>query len=462
MRPNPNIIIMNCDDLGYGDLGCYGSTKNDTPYLDELAKNGIRFTDFYMASPVCSPSRGAMLTGCYPPRIGFGEFHGRPVLLPGDDIGLNPEEITLATVLKNTGYRTMCVGKWHCGDQEPFLPTNHGFDDYYGLPYSNDMARTQSAPHFPPLPLLRGNKVIQEQPDQRGLTERYTEKSIEFIAENAEQPFFLYLAHMHVHLPLYAAEHFVNQSRNGDYGACVMAIDWSTGAIVEALKKYGVYENTIIIFTSDNGSRNDFGESNGVLRGTKGQTWEGGQRVPFIVHWKDTIKPDICNELITSLDLLPTLATIAGGTVPDDRIIDGMDLSDLILGVSSKSKREEFFYYLHNTLQAARVGDWKLHVVKPGPPSATDGQSKDIAVTELYNLKDDPSESRNVYDLHPNIVADILQRIERCRADIGDDFTNKIGANIRRVGSVDNPVPLTVYNEHHPYIISLYDKTESG
>lgn len=469
----PNIVLINCDDLGYGDLGCYGSRKNDTPYLDKLAEEGIRFTDFYMASPVCSPSRGGMMTGCYPPRISFGSFNGEIVLFPGDDLGLHPDEITIARMLKNAGYRTMHVGKWHCGDQEEFLPTNHGFDDYYGLPYSNDMARTEKNEKFPPLPLLHGRDIIQQQPDQRSLTERYTEKSIEFIKSSGDSPFFLYLAHMHVHLPLYAAQHFVNKSRNGDYGACVMAIDWSTGAIVEALKEYGVYENTIIIFTSDNGSRNDFGESNGILRGGKRETYEGGQRVPFIVHWKGTIEPSESDELISSLDLFPSLATIAGGEVPKDRIIDGMDLSELMLGRTDRSKRDTFFYYLRNTLEAARVGDWKLHVSKLKMSRENEEASKDsaipkvnaydnIAVYELYNLRDDPGEQHNLYNEHPDIVEMIMKKIEACREDIGDEFTNTVGKNIRSAGKVDNPKPLTEYNENHPYIISLYDKTELG
>ena len=470
----PNIVLINCDDLGYGDLGCYGSRKNDTPYLDKLAEEGIKFTDFYMSSPVCSPSRGGMLTGCYPPRIGFGSFHGEIVLFPGDDLGLNPNEITIAKVLSDAGYKTMHVGKWHCGDQEDFLPTNHGFDDYYGLPFSNDMARTQKSDRFPPLPLLHGIDVIQQQPDQRTLTERYTEKCIEFIKGSGNAPFFLYLAHMHVHLPLYAPEHFVKKSRNGDYGACVMAIDWSTGAIVEALKKYGVYENTLILFTSDNGSRNDFGESNGILRGGKRETWEGGQRVPLIAHWKGTIEPGTSQELITALDLYPSLAAIAGGTIPEDRIIDGIDLSELLIGKSDKSKRDTFFYYLCNTLEAARVGDWKLHVAKPRTSREQEDTVRDasivpkpeidddVAVNELYNLRTDPAEQHNVYSENPEIVEQIMLKIMDCRGDIGDAFTNTAGKNVRSVGKVENAKPLTEYDENHPYIISMYDKTEVG
>lgn len=470
----PNIVLINCDDLGYGDLGCYGSEKNDTPCLDALAAGGRRFTDFYMASAICSPSRGAMMTGCYPPRIGFGSFHGEIVLFPGDCMGLHPDEVTMADVLKNAGYRTMHIGKWHCGDQKEFLPTSHGFDDYYGLPYSNDMAISEKNVNYPPLPLVHGTVVIEQQPDQRSLTERYTEKSIEFIRESGRNPFFLYLGHLHVHLPLYAPEHLVKKSRNGDYGACVMAVDWSTGAIVEALKKYGVYENTLILFTSDNGSRNDFGESNGILCGGKGETWEGGLRVPFIAHWKGKIKPSVSSEMICSLDLLPSLAKIAGGEVPGDRILDGQDLSDLILGNTEKSARKVFFYYLHNTLEAARAGEWKLHVAKPRVSRDDEELTRDssavpkprvddsVEVRELYHLAVDPSETHNVYDEYPDIVEAIMKEIRRCREDIGDALTHTAGKNVRAIGYAENPKPLTEYKEDYPYLVAMYDKTEVG
>lgn len=470
----PNIVLINCDDLGYGDLGCYGSKKNDTPYIDKLADEGIRFTDFYMASPVCSPSRGAMMTGCYPPRIGFGSFDGEIVLFPGDKLGLNPKEKTIASILKDAGYNTMHIGKWHCGDQKEFLPTSHGFDNYYGLPFSNDMARTEANQNFPPLPLMNGEEVIEQQPDQRSLTERYTEKSIEFIRNNIDTPFFLYLGHMHVHLPLYAPECFVKKSRNGDYGACVMAIDWSTGAIVDALKRYGVYENTLMIFTSDNGSRNDFGESNGILRGSKRETWEGGQRVPFIVHWKGVVKSGVSNEIITALDLYPSLTKIGGGKIPTDRIIDGIDLSDLILGRTKKSDRDTFYYYLCNCLEAVRIGDYKLHVSKPLISREQEDEvrendvipapeiDKNKEVKELYNLKEDPSESNNIYEAYPEIVESIMVKVKEAREDLGDAFTNTVAKNNREIGISNNPKPLTEYDENHPYIISMYDKTEVG
>ncbi len=473
-RMKPNVVLINCDDLGYGDLGCYGSKKNDTPYLDELADGGRLFTDFYMASPVCSPSRGAMMTGCYPPRIGFGSFNGEVVLFPGDELGLNPNEKTIATLLKEIGYKTMHVGKWHCGDQPEFLPTNHGFDDYYGIPYSNDMGRKETSTIFPPLPLVKGKDVIQEQPDQTSITERYTEKCIEFIKDNKTNPFFLYLGHMHVHLPLYAPQYFVERSRNGDYGACVMAIDWSTGAIVNALKENGIYDNTIIMFTSDNGSRNDFGESNGVLRGGKMETWEGGQRVPFIVHWNGTIEPTKTDGLISSLDIYTSLAKMCGAEVPKDRVIDGIDLSDLILGKTEESKRNTFYYYMANSLEAVRVNNYKLRVSKPrfsrSEADVVKGSDKvpkpeiddNIEAYELYDLKLDPSESKNIFNEKSDIVEKLMEEVEKARVDLGDAFTNKVGENNRSIGKVDNPKFLTEYDENHPYIISMYDKIQTG
>lgn len=469
----PNIVLVNCDDLGYGDLGCYGSTKNDTPYLDKLAQDGLRFTDFYMASPVCSASRGALMTGCYPPRIGFGSFHGEWVLFPGHDIGLNPKEKTIAALLHEVGYSTLAVGKWHCGDQKEFLPTRHGFDDYFGLPYSNDMGPSEIRPNMPPLPLIEGEEVIQQQPDQCSLTERYVHKSVQFIRRNKGNPFFLYLAHMHVHVPLYASEIFRKRSRNGDYGACVGAIDWAMGAIVHELKEQGVYDNTLIIFTSDNGSRNDFGESNGALRGTKATTWEGGMRVPLIMHWNGTIVPGVTSELTASMDLYPTLAKLAGAKVPTDRVIDGLDFSDLLSGKCDITPRETLFYYMCNNLEAVRHGDWKLHLSRrpdAGRPSTShDGTASskpdidsNVEVRELYNLAGDLGEQHNVYDAYPDVVELLEEKAQACRLDIGDNSTGVKGARIRPIGKVANPAPLTSYDEDHPYIIALYDRNEVG
>jgi len=449
-----NIILMNCDDLGYGDLACYGSPCNSTPHLDRLAAEGMRFTDFYMASPVCSPSRGAMLTGCYPPRIGFGSFDGRGVLFPGDPIGLNPSEITIAALLRDAGYATKIVGKWHCGDQPEFLPTRHGFDSYYGLPYSNDMGRQKVDDKWPPLPLLRDEEVMQEQPDQSGLTERYVEESLRFIREQRQRPFFLYLAHMHVHLPIYAPARFLRESRNGAYGAAVACIDWAAGVIMAELRRLGLEDNTMVIFTSDNGSRcRGEGGSNGVLRGIKTTTWEGGQRVPCIIRWPGHIPAgSTCTGLTTAMDFYPTLAAIAGSAVPTDRIIDGRDITPLMLsGDAVVSPREVFFYYNRNDLEAVRDGRWKLHVRKSRQ-----------AIAELYDLRNDPGESRNVCADEPAVVARLSALLEGCREDLGDEALGIAGRNVRLAGRVDQPQTLTQFRLDHPYMIATYDLQERG
>ncbi len=457
MNYQPNIILINCDDLGYGDLGCYGSEVNKTPVLDNMAEDGIRFTSFYMASPVCSPSRGAMMTGCYPPRIGFGDFDENWVLFPGQGCGLNPNEKTIASVLKDTGYSTMIIGKWHCGDQKEFLPCKHGFDQYYGLPYSNDMGRQVGRTNRPPLPLIVNDDVIQEQPDQASLTERYVEQGVRFIRENKSNPFFLYFAHMHVHLPLYAPDRFVKQSQNGDYGAAVECIDWATGVLLDELRRQNLDRNTLVIFTSDNGSRGDHGGSNGPLRGRKGTTWEGGLRVPCIMYWPGTIPSGIVSdEIIASIDFYPTLAKIAGGLVPQDRIIDGLDISSVMFnGANAKSPRDTFFYYFKNSLDAVRAGKWKLHVSKTIRKITGE-------VKELYDLDNDIGEAVNVYDQYPKIVEELESKIKMCRQDLGDTAKGIKGQNIRPLGRVENPDTLTHYNPDHPYIIAMYDKEDAG
>ena len=469
---HPNIILINCDDLGYGDLGCYGSKWNRAPFLDRMARDGVRFTDFYMASPVCSPSRGSMLTGCYPRRIGFGSFEGLPylfsdqisgldpkkiklpVLFPGHNVGLNPEEITIAKLLKQAGYVTKIVGKWHCGDQPEFLPTRHGFDSYYGLPYSNDMGRQPGRITYPPLPLLRDEEVIQEQPDQASLTERYVEECVCFIRDHKDEPFFLYLAHMYVHLPIYVPWRFLKSSENGPYGAAVECIDWSVGVLLYELRRLGLEDNTLVIFTSDNGSRaRAEGGSNAPLRGTKGTTWEGGQRVPCIMYWPGVIPPgEVCSELVTAMDFLPTFARLAGVKVPDDRIIDGKDIWDLIIGVpGAHSPYDAFYYYWLDNLEAIRVGPWKLHISRNGQP-----------ICELYNLEKDIGETTNVAKEHPDIVKMIMEKADLIRKDIGDAVVGAEGDNTRPIGRVDNPKPLTQYDENHPYIMALYDVPYAG
>ncbi len=456
-RQQPNIILINCDDLGYGDLGSYGSKINKTPHLDKLASEGLRFTDFYMASSVCSPSRAAMMTGCYPPRVGINR-----VLFPGDEIGLNPNEITIAKLLQQNGYNTKIVGKWHVGDQKEFLPTEHGFDDYFGIPYSNDMgrqkARTGQVSKHPPLPLVRGNEVHQEQPDQRGLTERYTDECVQFIKANQSKPFFLYMAHMYVHVPLFVPDQFLKASNNGAYGGAVAEIDWSTGVIMDTLKKIGLDENTIVIFTSDNGSRaQGEGGSNAPCKSQKGTIWEGGYRVPCIVRWPDKIKANsVQTGMATSMDLYPTLAKLTQCEIPTDRVIDGIDLSETILN-EAPSPREDFAYHFHNKLFAVRKGQWKLHLtLKRG--WNTDAV-KDI--NQLYDLTNDIGETNDVSKDHPQIVKELLELAQQYRIKLGDELTETKGTDLREVGFSKNPVALTSYDKDHPYIVAMYDNADS-
>lgn len=448
----PNIILINCDDLGYGDVECYGSTCNSTPNLDRLAAEGMRFTDFYAASPVCSPSRGAMMTACYPPRIGFDLFRGRTnkVLFPGDAEGLHANEKTLPQLLKEAGYGTCMVGKWHCGDQPEFLPRQRGFDRYFGLPYSNDMGRQEPKLHHPPLPLIEDDAIIQEQPDQRGLTERYTEACVRFMRQSVGKPFFLYLAHMYVHVPLFVPPRFMRSSRNGAYGGAVEHIDWTMGVILDELERLGIDQNTIIIFTSDNGSRaKGEGGSNAPLRGTKGQTWEGGQRVPFIVRWPEKVAAGrTCPHLCTGMDVLPTLVRLAGGTVPDDRTLDGEDFSAVFLDPEAPAPRQSFAYYFGDALEAVRKGPWKLHF-----PS----EKKGVTSPELYHLEEDPGETRNVAEANPGVVRDLASLADTFRDELGDGLTGAKGQGRRPVGMAADPSPLTTYDPDHPYMIAMYD-----
>lgn len=460
MKKRPNIVLINADDLGWGDLGCTGHALHETPHLDRLAAEGLRFTSFYQGSPVCSPSRGAMLTGCYPPRIGFDSFEGRGVLFPGQGVGLDPREETLARALKKVGYATLHVGKWHCGDQPEFLPTRHGFDHYYGLPYSNDMGRQGGRDTYPPLPLLADEEVIEQQPDQAGLTGRYVQKSIEFIRANQRRPFFLYLAHMHVHLPHYVAKRFELESKNGPYGAAVACIDWSTGVIMAELKRLGLDENTIVIFTSDNGSRCDFGKSNGHLRGTKNTCWEGGMRVPLIVRWPGKVPAGrVSDAMVTGMDLMPTLAAIAGARPNGKRRIDGMDLSGLLLGKTRTSARDTYFYYRVSGLYGVRKGKWKRVVASN---SNVGGGSFQKELDLLFDLDADPGETTNVADAHPRVVRKLDALLEQCRKDMGDSITGVVGEGRRPIGCVRSPKPLTEFDANHPYYMAMYDLGDAG
>ena len=303
----PNLIVIFCDDLGYGDLGCYGSEKNRTPRIDKLAAEGMKFTDFYSSSPVCTPSRASLLTGCYARRVGLHEAEtGHWVLIPRNTRGMNPKEVTIAEALKSVGYATACIGKWHLGDQPEHLPTVHGFDSYFGIPYSNDMQ--QAGRGDPPLPLVDGGTVIEAPADQSTLTKRYTEKAVEIIETNQETPFFLYLPHTFPHLPLFASPDFLGKSANGTYGDSIEEIDWSTGQILDALDRLGLAKNTLVIFTSDNGSNGRNGGSNAPLAGAKGGTMEGGMRVPMIARLPQRIKAgSTCPEVTTTMDFLDLL-----------------------------------------------------------------------------------------------------------------------------------------------------------
>ena len=444
----PNVILINCDDLGYGDLGCYGSKANKTPYLDKLAENGIKFTSFYAASPVCSPSRAALMTGCYPARVGINR-----VLFPGEPYGLDPGEFTMPKLFKNAGYRTMMVGKWHCGDQKEFLPDKFGFDGYYGLPYSNDMGinlKTTDRVKYPPLPLISNGQVIEEQPDQRSLTERYVEKCIEFIRASKDDNFFLYFAQMHVHLPLYAAERFVGESDNGDFGACAASLDWACGALMYELEKQGISDNTMIILTSDNGSRGADGASNLPLRGGKFSTWEGGLRIPFIMSWNEKIKPGENDKIAAQIDLLPTFAAMLNQNL-GDRKIDGFDLSGMLFDDEPSPRREFVYYQSGMKLEAVRKDNWKLHFYK-----------NDAPVKLLYNLEEDIGENGSLYDLHPEIVNELTEIYDRYKNMLGDDITGVKGGETRECMVIENPVTLTVYDPNHPYIVAMYDKTEMG
>ncbi len=453
----PNIVLINCDDLGWGDLACTGHPLHQTPYLDRLAREGARFTNFYQPSAVCSPSRGGMLTGCYPRRIGFDNFEGKHVLFPGQRVGLATTEITFAKLLQSQGYATQMLGKWHCGDQPEFLPTRHGFDEYFGLPYSNDMGRQGQKWNPPPLPLLDGETVIEAQPDQASLTQRYTEHAVRFMRRHRGEPFIVYLAHMHVHLPLYVPDRFLRDSANGRYGASVECVDWSTGVILHTLRQLGLEQNTLVMFTSDNGSRCDFGASNGHLRGKKGSTWEGGARVPLLARWPGVIPAGVVrDDLTTGMDLLPTFAELAGAKVPDDRALDGQSLMPLMRGGPISPAMRHYLYYGMSSIDAIRDDRWKLHV---GRQTWT---SNDRNLCELYDLQNDPGETTDIANQNMPIVRALMAQLDRSRDDLGDAATHTAGRNRRPIGRVDDPRPLTTFDPDCPYFMATYDLTDAG
>jgi len=434
----PNIVFVFIDDMGYGDIGPFGSTKNRTPHLDRMAKEGMRFTSFY-AAPVCSVSRAQVISGCYGQRVSLPG-----VLFPGNRNGINPEEHTVAELLKRQGYATMCVGKWHLGDQPEFLPTRNGFDHYFGIPYSNDMMSRVDGRAV--VPLVRDGKLIEQLTgeDQRRITERYTDEAVAFIRENRNGPFFLYLPHTAVHVPIYPGERFQGKSQNGRYGDWVEEVDWSVGRVLDTLRELNLGARTLVIFSSDNGpwlSKGADGGEAGPLRGGKGSTFEGGVRVPTIAWWPGTVKPgSSCDAVAGNIDLLPTFVSLAGGKVPADRKIDGRDFSPLLLGKSKESPREAHFYYRGYRLEAVRCGPWKL-ALGPQAERMWGKTSPDASApgVRLYNLDKEIGERTNLAAEHPEVVKRLQSLAAKMAADLGD---GQRGPGVRPAGQVDDPVVL--------------------
>ncbi len=452
----PNFVLVFIDDMGYGDASCFGATGYRTPNIDKLAAGGMRFTNFYSAQPVCSASRAGILTGCYPNRIGISG-----ALFPQDTIGINPNETTIAEMLKEKGYATAAFGKWHLGHHKKFLPLQNGFDEYVGLPYSNDMwplddvgkplpdgSRRKSNPE---LPLIEGNEAIDHitsLKDQDRLTTIYTEKAVDFINRNADKPFFLYIPHSMGHVPLGVSDKFRGKSEQGKYGDVMMEVDWSVGQIEKALEDNGIEQNTIFIFTTDNGPWLNYGNhagSAGGLREGKTTSWEGGQRVPFIVKWPGKTPPGtICNKLGCAIDILPSFAAIAGTSLPDLKI-DGVDITELWKGdFDAEPRNNILFYYGKNNLNAIRKGNWKLvlphtwasyHTV-PGH-DGYGGQRIRMTVEkpELYNMMRDPGEEYNVIEQHPEKAEEIMELVKTARADLGDlNVGLEKGSGSREIG----------------------------
>jgi len=426
---SPNFVVIFCDDLGYGDLGCYGNPTIRTPELDRMAEEGMRFTQFYSAHCVCTPSRAALLTGRLPIRSGMCSGKRR-VLFPNSKGGLPASEVTIAEMLKAKGYATACVGKWHLGHLPEYLPTEHGFDSYYGIPYSNDMDRTAKAPkgraafwnpkiEYWNVPLMQDEKVIEQPADQNTITRHYTEKAVEFINDHQEAPFFLYLAHSMPHVPLFVHPEMQDQSARGLYGDVIEEIDWSVGQVVGALREADIDEHTLVVFTSDNGPWLVFdthGGTAGLLKDGKGTTWEGGMREPGIFWWPGKIDGgQVTLELGSTLDLLATFASLADAKLPDDRQLDSYDLSPVLLG-EGNGPRDEMFYYRGTDLYAVRKGPFKAHFT-------TDSSYRGTKPVEhnppaLYHLEHDPAERFNVAGEHSAVIAEIEELAKKHEASI--------------------------------------------
>lgn len=420
----PNFVIINVDDLGYRDVGCFGAELIRTPNVDRMAAEGMRLTSFY-AQPVCTPSRAALLTGCYPMRVGL------PAVLNSQSThGISASEKTIAELLKERGYATACIGKWHLGHHKPFLPTRHGFDYYFGLPYSNDMPRKPNN-EYPELPLLRNEEAIESPANQDTLTQRYTQEAVAFIERSRRRPFFLYLPHTMVHVPLHVSDAFRGRSKQGLYGDAVEEVDWSVGQILDTLHRLGLDEDTFVMFTSDNGPWLSKKEDAGCalpLRDGKATTYEGGVRVPTVVRWPGRIPAGSQSaEPLMNMDLLPTLAGLAGAEVPRDRIIDGRDIWPVLSGrPGARSPHHALFYYNGARLQAVRSGRWKLILAQP----------KNGVPRSLYDLEADIGETEDLSGRYPKVVDRLEALAERCREDLGDSLTDRTGRNCRPAGFV--------------------------
>ena len=461
----PNIVFIFTDDLGYADIGCFGAKDIQTPNIDRLAREGTRFTSFYAAQPVCTASRAALLTGCYPNRVGMAG-----ALNHLSTTGIHPSERLISELLKERGYATAAYGKWHLGNHEPFWPTSRGFDEFFGIPYSNDNGPLHPVTKgIPALPLYDGDKVIEEDPDQAQFTRRITERAVEFIEHNKDRPFFLYLPHIMPHVPIFASDRFKGMSGRGLYGDVIQELDWSVGEIMRALKRHDLDDNTLVVFTSDNGPFLSYGEHAGLatpLREGKLTTFEGGVRVPCIARWPGHVPPGrVTSELLTTMDFYVILAKLSGAKLPD-RKIDGEDLTPLLLGENGARGRERFWYYSGNELHAVREGKWKLHLPheyltvaaepgKGGKPSnwgklkplshevsgirgiaSRHGYRVEKTKLALYDLENDPGETRNLATEQPKVVKRLSRVADEARADLGDALTGAPARNVRKPGDI--------------------------
>jgi arylsulfatase A len=455
----PNFIFILADDMGYGDIGPFGSAKNRTPNLDRMAREGMKLTSFY-AAPVCTPSRAQILTGCYAKRVSLPN-----VIFPRSPIGLSTNEHTVASLLKSLGYATIALGKWHVGDAPAFLPTRHGFDHYLGLPYSNDMGgempgkdTDQWKKGIPPLPLVRDEVVIEtlKPHDQDKLTALYTDEAVKFIRQNKARPFFLYLPHTAVHVPLHPGAKFRGKSGNGFYGDWVEEVDWCVGQVMAAVRELGLEDRTLIIFSSDNGpwlTQGANGGTAGPLRGGKGGTYEGGVREPTIAWWPGKVPAGtVCDAVAANFDLLPTFVKLAGGTIPGDHKIDGKDISPLLLGQSTQSPHKAHFYFAGKSLQAVRSGPWKLAIVPQyegrGPYTDVVPDLNKPLAPRLFNLDQDISEQHDVAGEHPEIVQRLESYIREMDQDLG--VGKKDGPGVRKAGRVAKPAGLWLPGHQPP------------